>query len=44
MMVVQALLRPAFEDLLEPDLDATIAEYVQIIVRGVLAAREGAAP
>ena len=44
MMVVQALLRPAFEDLLEPDLDATIAEYVQIIVRGVLAAPEGAAP
>ena len=44
MMVIQALLRPAFEDLLEPDLDATIAEYVQIMVRGVLAAPEGAAP
>jgi AcrR family transcriptional regulator len=41
MMVVHALLRPTFDDLLETDDDATVAEYVQIILRGVLAAPEG---
>jgi AcrR family transcriptional regulator len=43
MLVVQALLRPTFDDLLEPDDETTTAEYVQIILRGILAATEGAA-
>jgi TetR/AcrR family acrAB operon transcriptional repressor len=42
MLVVQALLRPTFDDLLEPDDEATVAEYVRIVLRGILAAPEGA--
>ena len=41
MMVSLALLRPAFDDLLEPDDEATVREYVQIMLRGVLAAPGG---
>ncbi len=42
MLITLALLRPAFDDLLEPDDEETIREYVQIMLRGVLAAPEGA--
>lgn len=35
MMMVLALLRPTFGDLLEPDDTATIREYVEIMVRGI---------
>ncbi|MGE3271984.1 MAG: TetR/AcrR family transcriptional regulator [Chloroflexota bacterium] len=41
MLVILGLLRPTFDDLLEPDDEATAREYVQIIMRGVLAAPEG---
>jgi|SRR5581483_3989370 len=42
MLITLALLRPAFDDLLEPDDEVAIREYVQIMLRGVLAAPEGA--
>lgn len=42
MLITLALLRPAFDDLLEPDDEGAIREYVQIMLRGVLAAPEGA--
>jgi AcrR family transcriptional regulator len=42
MLVMLALLRPTFDDLLEPDDEATVREYVQIMLRGVVAAPEGA--
>lgn len=41
MFVTLALLRPAFAHLLEPDAEATAREYIQILLRGVLAAPEG---
>jgi AcrR family transcriptional regulator len=44
MMLPLALLRPAFDDLLEPDDNATIREYVQIMLRGIEAAPTGATP
>jgi TetR/AcrR family acrAB operon transcriptional repressor len=44
MLVVQALLRPTFDDLLETDDEATVAEYVQIVLRGILAVPEGETP
>jgi AcrR family transcriptional regulator len=44
MLVVNALLRPAFDDLLEPDDSVTVREYVQIVLRGVLATPAGEAP
>jgi AcrR family transcriptional regulator len=37
MMVLLALLRPTFDDLLEPDDTASVREYVQIMLRGILA-------
>lgn len=40
MFMTLALLRPAFAHLLEPDAEATVQEYVQILLRGVLAAPE----
>jgi AcrR family transcriptional regulator len=43
MMVLLALLRPTFDDLLDPNDDATVAEYVQIMLRGILATPDGAA-
>jgi AcrR family transcriptional regulator len=44
MLVVHALLRPTFDELLEPDDDVTVREYVQIVLRGVLADPQEAAP
>jgi AcrR family transcriptional regulator len=38
MMVVPSLLRPTFDDLLEPDAATTIRESIQIMMRGILAA------
>jgi AcrR family transcriptional regulator len=38
MLMLLALLRPTFDDLLEPDDDATVREYVQIMLRGIQAA------
>ena len=40
-LLLLAVFRPAFDDLLEPADEATVREYVQIMVRGVLAATEG---
>ena len=40
MLVVQALLRPTFDDLLEPDDSETIREYVQMVLHGILADQE----
>src|SRR6266702_848375 len=37
MMITLALLRPAFDDLLDPNDEASVREYVQIMLRGVLA-------
>jgi hypothetical protein len=42
MLLALALLRPAFDDLLESDDEAAVREYLQIMLRGVLAAPEGA--
>jgi AcrR family transcriptional regulator len=42
MLLALALLRPSFDDLLEPDDEATVREYVQIVLRGVLAVPQGA--
>ena len=44
MLMVHALLRPTFDDLLETDDEATVAEYVLIVLRGILAATAGDAP
>ena len=41
MLVLLALLRPTFDDLLEPDDDTTVREYVQIMLRGMVAAPTG---
>jgi AcrR family transcriptional regulator len=41
MMVLLALLRPTFDDLLHPDDTETTREYVQIMLRGVLATPMG---
>lgn len=41
MMVVPQLLRPTFDELLDPDDEATAREYVQIMMRGILAAPTG---
>ena len=37
MLVVQALLRPTFDELLEPDNDVAVREYMQMVLRGILA-------
>jgi AcrR family transcriptional regulator len=42
MMVVPNLLRPTFDDLLEPDDAATVQENIQIMLRGITAAPTGA--
>ncbi|MCC6179379.1 MAG: TetR family transcriptional regulator [Chloroflexi bacterium] len=44
MLMLLALLRPAFDDVLAPDDEATAREYVQIMLRGVLAAPSGERP
>ena len=44
MLVVPALLRPTFDDLLEPDDAVTAREHVQILLRGLLAAPTGESP
>ncbi|MCC7368276.1 MAG: TetR family transcriptional regulator [Chloroflexi bacterium] len=41
MLLLLGLLRPAFDDLLDPDDDATLREYARIMVRGVLAVPPG---
>jgi AcrR family transcriptional regulator len=40
MLVVQALLRPTFDALLEPDDTVLVREYVQMVLHGILADRE----
>jgi len=37
MLLMLGLLRPTFDDLLEPDDEATVREYVQIMLRGIQA-------
>jgi hypothetical protein len=44
MLVVQALLRPTFDDMLEPDDDVTVREYVQLVLHGVQATPGADAP
>jgi AcrR family transcriptional regulator len=44
MLMMLALLRPTFDELLESDDDATVREYVQIMLRGILAAPTGERP
>jgi AcrR family transcriptional regulator len=41
MLLLLALLRPTFDDLLHPDDDETVREYLQIMLRGILAAPMG---
>jgi AcrR family transcriptional regulator len=44
MLVVQALLRPTFDDLLEPDDSVTVREYVKMVLHGILTAEEDTLP
>jgi hypothetical protein len=39
MLVVQAMLRPTFDALLEPDDGVAVREYVQMVLHGILAGR-----
>lgn len=41
MMLLLATLRPAFDELLEPDDEVAAREYVQIMLRGIMAAPMG---
>jgi hypothetical protein len=44
MLMVQALLRPTFDDVLEPDDSVTVREYVQMVLHGILADEEDDLP